>query len=83
MTNLLRTILVAAVALGIAAAGLAYPNFNGTTGIIAVPNALIAPGGSVTVPPAAVHVRTFAAMAQFGAPVPPGGVAPFVLVTAP
>jgi hypothetical protein len=42
-----------------------------------------APGPSVTVPPLAEQVSTLAAMAQLIVPVPPGGVVPFVTVTAP
>ena len=39
-------ILLAAAVLGLATAGLAYPNFNASTGIIGVPNALIQANGA-------------------------------------
>ncbi|MHB0935887.1 MAG: hypothetical protein ACYDCO_20285 [Armatimonadota bacterium] len=45
MSRFLR-MLLAAAALALATAGLAYPNFNGSTGIIAVPNALIQADGA-------------------------------------
>jgi hypothetical protein len=42
-----------------------------------------APAGKVTVPPLAVHVSVLLEIEQLIVPVPPGGVAPFVTVTAP
>ena len=42
----IQRLLVVALALALATAGFAYPNFNATTGIVGVPNALTVAGGA-------------------------------------